>query len=111
MLQSLLPQSPLNASSPSSDATPTSINIAQSMRPQSAITPRQSVRLILACIVRRSDYLFRKKSRQQPPVRHPTRPSRNRGALRLLSLLLQCAEAVAVDNLSSALALLPRSHP
>ncbi|KAK8968164.1 Scarecrow-like protein 23 [Platanthera guangdongensis] len=101
MLQSLLPKSPINASSSSSDAAPT-ITMGPSKRSLPSSSPTTS-----------DDPPAGKKPHHSPPaaiavtsVTHDSLEQESRG-LRLLSLLLHCAESVAIDNLSEALTLLP----
>ncbi|KAL0928110.1 hypothetical protein M5K25_002351 [Dendrobium thyrsiflorum] len=91
MLQSLLPQSPINpTTTSSSEAAPATSK--RSSSPSSSDDPRPLKHPNLDI------------STAPPATDSPEIESRG---LRLLSLLLQCAESVAVDNLSDALTLLP----
>ncbi|PKA45610.1 Scarecrow-like protein 23 [Apostasia shenzhenica] len=106
MLQSLLPRPPINAASSSSDAPPAT---TAAMRPTNKRSSPSS-----------SDNPPLKKPHHSPLPSSATAsgaasgsssaedsPEHESRGLRLLSLLLQCAEAVSMDHLSAARDLLP----
>ncbi|XP_072951468.1 scarecrow-like protein 23 [Typha angustifolia] len=100
MLQSLLPKSPINGTT-SSDPTPPS-----SMRPKRSTRDAPSSSTTAAAGDDEDDRVH-KKHHHHHSGGHTASDETESRVLRLLGLLLQCAEAVAADHLAEARDLLP----